>query len=75
MPAQRALVRLLLLLEAVEMVRQKLFRQGDVDLPLGLLHDFIRAAVPSIHRRRRIVRIETAGLFLNQLGIAGENSS
>src|SRR5208283_6007586 len=60
MSAQRALVVLFFFLEAVEMIRQERLGYFDVNRSLSVLHHFVRADMPRIHRRRSVVGIEAA---------------
>src|ERR1039458_3284474 len=71
MPAQRALARLGLPGETVEMVPQESLPRRHVDLALVLLHQRQPAGVPRVLAVALIVRVEVR-FFLDQLGVVGK---
>src|ERR1700722_18979456 len=70
--AQAALVRLLFLFEAIEMVSHKTFRHGDVDLSLGLLDKLLPTPMTRIWRGGRVFGIEAGCLVFDHCSIAGK---
>src|SRR6202049_1323451 len=70
--AQAALVRLLLLFEAIQMVGHKALRHADVDSSFGLLYELLPTGMAGIGRSGRVFGIEVRSLVFDHRRIAGK---